>query len=342
MTESIGTQTVEFDHSGTENPTALKLREVGDIFKRCVRDHGISINPDENLCSTRIFCSSILPCERFDSYLDSPSFQKIEVINHLTNIILRQKPSGEIPASFQGNAPPSAKDELKEQKSISCDNELWFILAVNKIILFNPELGEKDLFLFSEAQALKYVESILNNGLIVGSDWRENKDLKDKTLLSNCCLLKEVYNVLGEKDKAANVLNKLNEFWNGTYFDDYSGNHSFDVLGNSLAITFGIATDVQTEMIFNHAMSLFTPYGIPSSPETISPFISSNMLFAMASRGGWKWVEFAHRQFSNWSKLDAFHEFYSTTTGKGTSTPYHIGSASAYVNLYNFFQLMSE
>lgn len=97
---------------------------------------------------------------------------------------------------------------------------------------------------------IKTIDVILDksgNNFMEGPDYRELH--KDKCLLTNACLLFHLYPL--EKYKR-----KLHQdYWNGSFFDDFPGAISFDVLGNALTILYEIASKTQMESIIKFFMN---------------------------------------------------------------------------------------
>jgi len=201
--------------------------------------------------------------------------------------------------------------------------------------------------------ALGYIEKILVNDLILGADWRDvREDLNDKAILTNACLLYEMYRVLGMQTNADKIKEILQtKFWNGEFFNDFDGNSSFDILGNALAIQFEITSYEQRESILKCAMNLSNDYGIrmtevflpPLNQEekdcmaqdqaVIWPFTNGFMLNAMITRGGYKWYYTAKKEFDKWEKLKGFYEWYSISNGKGYGSENQVWSASLYLRV---------
>jgi hypothetical protein len=239
--------------------------------------------------------------------------------------------------------------------------------------------------LLAACSALKYIENnILTDGLIHGADWRDVRiDLDDKTVLTNACLLYRAYDLLSEvcahdkikqiyvdtgyhrifnnefienallHKKSAEKIKQIiqNDFWNEEYFNDYPSANKFDLLGNSLTIIYGIASKEQSELIFNQALLLSTPFGIKTTETflpplnekektvmdrdnaVIWPFTNGFILNAMIMTGG-RWIDVAKKEFSKWCNLDGFYEWYDIVDGQGYGSVDQVWSAALFLRVH--------
>ncbi|XWV25762.1 glycogen debranching enzyme alpha-1,6-glucosidase [Tupanvirus soda lake] len=278
------------------------------------------------------------------------------------------------------------KGELKDLTPHTRDSEILFISTVCDYLLCYLQYylyDPLDTHLVKGANiSLNYVEKcITTNGLIHGADWRDVRlDLDDKTVLTNACLLYQAYTKLtkvyeaimtrvhnyevyfpekcldcyDKKQKAEHVKDQIQKhFWNGTYFVDYPETDKFDLLGNSLAISCGIASDDQRESIFNYVTTLTGPHGIKTTETflpplndkekevmdrdgaVIWPFTNGFMLEAMLNSGSDKWINYAVNEFKKWEKLDGFYEWYDIVDGNGYGSVNQVWSAALYLRVKN-------
>ncbi|AYV82486.1 MAG: glycogen debranching enzyme alpha-1,6-glucosidase [Hyperionvirus sp.] len=358
-----------------------------DIIKRCIGEKGIWASTDryEDTCWTRDACLTVIPW-LLENASDKKDSDIRIVVTHLVNIQQRQLPNGKVPILFLDNAErfvkkkrdkfaltgkPSFMLKRYEEKSLedltphTRDSELLYIIAVSSVLKAVPKLECGEILKKSAERALEYVEKFIlgENGLVMGADWRDTReDLNDKCVLTNGCLLKEVYRVMGREEKEGKTVENLRKFWNGAYFDDYVGNSCFDVLGNALAILYDVASPGQMESIFTHACGLVTPFGIkmtevflPALSEkeqlimekdraVVWPFVSGFMLFAMVQKGGrsTKWFEVAGKEFAKWCLLDGFYEWYSVSGGEGFGSLNQVWSAAMFLRLSRVLHLGEE
>ena len=247
-----------------------------------------------------------------------------------------------------------SKDGIGQLSPWTKDSEILFVLGIMKYVI-----KTNDQKLLSEnkeriSNALAYVEkNLMKDGLVFGGDWRDTRpDLDDKFLLTNNCFLFQGYKLLGEASKAEKLKRTINEkLWTGKYYRDYVGVDDFDTLGNALAILFEIAPTEYLPLILQSAEVLDTSYGYklngvtlpPKSKEeteimlktnqfgVIWPFIHGFMILAALKSGA---TEIALRQFSKWSNLDGFFEFYDPLTGKGYGSAEQIWSAALYIRVH--------
>jgi hypothetical protein len=363
-----------------------KIKQAEEILIKCIKTNGICASTVryDNQCWTRDLCIAIIP---YVVQTTNPVIPLSNVLVHIENIQKRQKANGQVPIVFLNDVDMFVKEKTEKelrtgQKSFMLkrhklgelenltphtrDGELLYILAVHSLCQRFPDEIESSTvtrLLKSARLALEYVENnILNSdtGLIMGADWRDTReDLDQSCVLTNACLLKQVYAVTEQRDKEVKVMSEINKLWNGKYFDDYKGCSNFDVFGNSLAVLYGISNQGQTESIFQFASTLTTPYGIKMTEvflpalsdkeqkmmekdkAVVWPFVSGYMLYAMACLGGSKWVDFAQQEFLKWASLHGFYEWYSISNGEGFGSEGQAWSAAQFLRLHHLFETMS-
>lgn len=347
-----------------------KLTEAEAIIRKCIGTKGVwaSSSRYKYQCWTRDF---VIATE--DIILD---WGKNDIAkNHLSELAKRQYPDGRLPIMFLDhtlrwlaiktwnsirNRRMSfllkgyfSKDGIGQLSPWTRDSEILFSLGIAKYTLATNDRVFLDNQKDKIEKAFKYVENtLMKDGLTAGGDWRDTRpDLDDKFLLTNNCFLFQAYSLLGKKDKAEALKNKINkDFWNGSYYKDYLGVNNFDTLGNALAILFDIAPSNYFDSIFNSAESLDTQYGYklndvtlpPKSKEeteimlktnqfgVIWPFIHGFMILAAIKAGKF---DLAKRQFEKWNKLDGFFEFYNPLTGRGHGSNEQVWSAALYTRV---------
>ncbi|AYV85771.1 MAG: glycogen debranching enzyme alpha-1,6-glucosidase [Satyrvirus sp.] len=364
-----------------------KNQEARNIITNCIGKNGIWASDDryKYQCWTRDFCLAIFPVLMYDPNLQSHNL----IMEHLRKIVDRQNSNGKIPILFLDNEKKFLEEkilrsietgkisfmlkrfldnEIEDLTPHTRDSELLFIVATCEFLNYiykNEDYMRKHFQVVCDMQsavrrALSYVENyLLKDGLVAGADWRDVRtDLDNKNVLTNACLLYKAYKMMNEHKKAANVQKHIQDkYWNGTYFVDYPGNKSFDLLGNSLAIMYDIANEDQAENIFNFVLTITSEYGIktcetflPPLDQTekiimerdnavIWPFTNGFMLEAMIYKGG-KWLNVAKNEFDKWSqKLAGFYEWYDIKDGNGYGSKNQVWSAALYLRVYNKLKL---
>ncbi|AYV78861.1 MAG: glycogen debranching enzyme alpha-1,6-glucosidase [Edafosvirus sp.] len=365
-----------------------KIEYANQIIKNCIGKNGVyaSTNRYKNQCWTRDFCLTVCPLLLAETPLKNVAIVK----THLLEIAKRQLPNGKVPILFLDDEIEFLREKVtksiktgemsfmlkryldKDLENLTPhtrDGELLFILAVAQYfkktsaeIMSSGDAKDNHTLFMASCKALKYIESILVNDLIPGADWRDTReDLNDKHVLTNACLLYKVYNEFEEKEKAERVKNiLLTKYWNGTYFIDYPGAPTFDILGNSLAVLFDVADEKQRESIFTYTMELSTISGfkmcetfLPAlsgeekevmdrDKAVVWPFINGFILRAMIERGDKKWQNVAVKEFAKWSKLDGFYEWYDIKNGNGFGSKEQIWSSAVYLTMYNNINKLNE
>lgn len=190
-----------------------------------------------------------------------------------------------------------------------------------------------------------------SGGFITGADWRDVRDdLDTKCVLTNACLLHRALENINDCNFNVDVHEqKISKaFWREDlgFFDDYRGANSFDILGNALAILYGIATEAQAMRIIAHVLTLEAACGFkladtflpPRSEEerlamawdkaVVWPWISSYMLLAINKYDN----ALARELLAKWDKKsEGFYEWYSIREGKGYGSTNQLWSAALYM-----------
>lgn len=366
---------------------ANKIRDAQDIITRCIGIKGVwaSTSRYAQQCWTRDFCLAT-------SYLlmHNPHLQSWDVVSrHLYNLAMRQNSNGKIPILYldddiaflrskihqsiaTGKIPFMLSRyldrEIENLTPHTRDSELFYIITATEFLQLatrkNYYMDELTKNTISSARflAMDYIEkNLLVDNLVPGADWRDTRDDLDKQcVLTNACLLYKAYTCLSMHKHATIVKNIIQEkYWTGQYFRDYMGTENFDILGNSLAVLYGLATAQQCDTIFQYTCdNLLTPYGfkmtdtfLPALNEhekqimkrdaaVIWPFINGFMLDAMLQHGTSKWQSFAKTQFSVWTKLPGFYEWYDICDGIGYGSENQTWSAALYLRVASRIQEM--
>jgi hypothetical protein len=357
-----------------------KIDDAEKLIRACRGSKGMwaSTGRYRHQCWTRDFCIAT-------SYLlmHYPALQSLEtVFHHLYNTATRQKFDGKIPILYLDDEMEFLRDKIEKSlaaRKISFmlkryldrdienltphtrDSELLYIITASEFLdaakRQNYQINEVAKNMISSARilAMDYIEkNLLVDGLVPGADWRDTReDLNDKCVLTNACLLYKAYTALSMRDKATQIKNILQEkFWNGEYFIDYVGCDNFDILGNSLAIIYGIVDNSQTNSIFEYAVAnIQTEFGfkmsdtfLPALDEkertimerdkaVIWPFTNGFLLDAMLTHGGTKWHGFVESQFAIWSERKGFYEWYDIVEGNGYGSVNQTWSAALYLRI---------
>ncbi|ARF12521.1 glycogen debranching enzyme alpha-1,6-glucosidase [Klosneuvirus KNV1] len=365
-----------------------KKEEALQVIRTCIGQKGIWASSERyrDQCWTRDFCMATSWL-----FMHHKDLVDLELVyNHLNNLASRQKSNGKLPILFlddenafvkkreerekkEGKTPFMLKryreGELENLTPNTRDSEVLFVITACEFLLnFNGFEYNQRYFLIYQAihRTMKYIEdNILDNGLIHGADWRDvREDLDDKTVLTNACFLYRAYELMIKIAKQCNsdyspyenniqfVKNRIQkDFWNGIYFNDYPGCIKFDIFGNALVVLYGIATEDQSERIFNHVKTISGPHGIPTfetflPPQTekekqvmirdnavIWPFTNGFMLNSMLMSGDEKWISYATEEFKKWEKLTGFYEWYDIVDGEGFGSPNQVWSAALYLRV---------
>jgi hypothetical protein len=360
-----------------------KTDEAYSIIKKCVGKKGVWASSDRysNQCWTRDFCLATYPLFLQDDELKDHDLVK----THLLEIVKKQSVTGKIPILYLDDEKQFLDDKIKKSiknRSISFmlqryldneienltphtrDSEVLFIIAVSEFLKkCTVDTTETiEILLDASAMALKYVETILVDGLIPGADWRDTRiDLNDKNVLTNACLLYQAYKVLNENEKADRIKDIIQEkYWNGKHFVDYPGSDKFDILGNALAVIYDISDFLQRELIFAYTMTLSTPYGfkmeetfLPSLTEkeqnimsedkaVIWPFTNGFILNAMLLKGDEKWKNIAANEFKKMITQKGFYEWYDIRKGSGYGSENQVWSAALFLRTKSIITFSKE
>lgn len=328
---------------------------AADILRECVGQAGVWASPTRyrNQCWTRdlgIVLAPVMVSLGYGSTVDK----------HLNRLTVLQRPDGKIPILFLDNeqewlADKRAKEALQGRKSFmltryeegelgnltpgTTDSELAFILAVQ-------HAGHPERYAQAVEKALAFVEinRLDTDGMFIGCDWRDtlHKELADKTLLTNNCLLYRVYQVTGQTHKAEalrqNIISK--HFKQGACLD-YPGGE-FDPLGASFAVLYGVAHPEQYGAITRGFQAVDTPVGVsihckhnPQTPQeaaviertdgkVVWPFVVGFTTLAMRAAG----LPEAAQQYAKLTALDGHYEWYDPLDGTGYGAPRQAWSAA--------------
>ena len=310
---------------------------------------------------------------------------------HLFAIAARQKRSGSIPARFTKNRIRFAQKLFKEEiarewgflirKSLLsqiyiikrnpfnfrrwiiwyADIEILFIIAAKEYIISTNDF-EIERFLTSNIdKAFNYVEThLMQNGLVVGSDWRDVVyALSDKYVFSVNILLWKAYILNGKSSKAAILqANIERNFWNGYYYNDTSTDSNFDTLGHALAILWDFIPVDRYEKIVKKLEEMRTPYGFKANDMTLPkelsdyqehertnqfsvvwPFIHGYAILALIYM---KQFDMAEEQMALWDQLDNFYEWYNPIDGSGHGEKNQMWSAALYLRAANKLEKLQE
>ncbi len=351
-----------------------KVEHAHRIIQRVVTSRGVCASTDryKNQCWTRDFCLAIYPIIKNYKYMFSP-VSPVEA--HFVKLCELQDVTGKIPILYLGDEKIFLRerinksirqgkisfmlerylaDELENLTPHTRDAEVLFVIAAGHFLKTCENPNTQDLLRATIHSALNYTEHRLQQGLIVGADWRDTRvDLDQKAVLTNACLLYQAYVTMGMAEKACVVKDIIqSRFWNGTYFNDYEGCSHFDILGNALAVLYDIAHESQRDTIFESALKTSTPYGmammetfLPALNEketllmttdkaVIWPWVSGFMLQAFIEKGGPRWTLAARVEFQKWCKLEGHFEWYSISTGEGCGSAEQTWSATMFVTIY--------
>ena len=187
----------------------------------------------------------------------------------------------------------------------------------------------------------------------IGCDWRLSKDLSDKQLLTNACQLYEALKLSGQ-DHASYKLRLNDAFWSESlgYFTNYPDSDVFDLVGNSLAIITGIATEEQAGRIVAYTLvNLKTPHGLKmkthitpttdtersllvrDNHEAVIPWCTMFMLLAISKYDR----HYVKECLDEWSHLTEFAEWYALN-GEPCGALNHSSYAASYIRVLNALQ----
>lgn len=345
-----------------------KLDAALEVVQNALAPLGVCASLDryQHQCWTRDFCLAIYPL------LKGSHRAQVNVSEHFNQLCERQEASGKVPILYLSderrflraridksirNGKMSfmleryLENEIHNLTPHTRDAEALFVIAAGDYLQTRrPSTELREKLTHAITLALGYIERELKGGLIVGADWRDTRvDLDDKAVLTNACLLYQAFVTMNRTEQARTVKDLIqSRFWNGTFFDDYEGCHSFDILGNALAVLYGIANETQRETIFETVLATSTPYGFPMQETflpalndeeeqilkqdraVIWPWINGFMLQAFAEYGGPKWQAVAKQEFHKWRRLEGHCEWYAISTGQGYGSKDQTWSASMF------------
>lgn len=202
--------------------------------------------------------------------------------------------------------------------------------------------------------------------LHVGGDWRDTmeKELADKSLLSNNAILYAVYKRLGWDARAKAVQDKIRARRDPDgLLLDYEGAEWFDPLGGALAVIYDLATPEDYPGILRGFHQVDTPRGVTirckhnaygetpkqvatermeidrTGGEVIWPFVGWFTVLAAAKiarlsedpRVKFAAAGFRDAQQAKLLKLPGFYEWYSPDTGAGWGAPRQLWSAAMFL-----------
>jgi hypothetical protein len=346
--------------------TSEKIAVAMEIIRKCIGRKGVWADPSRYRwqCWTRDLALAIMP-----ALVEIGEAGAVR--RHLENLTLQQRHNGQIPILFLDSSLPFLYEKIK--KSV-CDRRLSFMLKrYLKNELWNLTPGTKDSEILYAIGMLEYANrtgdqsllrryglnvefavgyierELMRDGLVLGCDWRDTmeRELGDKPLLTNNCLLFHAYDLMGKKVEAAVLRSKINDhFWDGESYLDYQGRSWFDPLGGSLAVLYGVAQKGRHESLRLGFDSVDTPHGVaimcrhnPTSNEermviertggvVVWPFVVGFSVIALAMMGE---RDMAEDQFRKLSALEGFREWYDPATGKGYGAQEQLWSAALYL-----------
>lgn len=343
-----------------------KSQEALRILRSCLSDgNGVFASPDryKYQCWTRDLSLAVAP-------LLLAMGDSVIVRTHLKNLSDRQLPNGQIPILFLSDDVEWRKKKVAErgEKSFMVGRydkgELWNltpgtkdseILYVIAMCEYAESTGDQSLlheYGGAISGAMAYVEShnLNDAGLAVGADWRDTmeKFLSDRALLSNNVLLTHAYNLIGEKEKAEALRNRvIKHFWkDGALVDYLPDGDRPDPLGIALAVLHGVVPREQYQRVRELLQSVDTVHGVtiqcihnPYVDEerevfertggvVVWPFVVGFSVMALHKMG---YEDDARMLFKKMENLEGFCEWYEPTTGKGWGAKEQLWSATLYL-----------
>lgn len=344
-----------------------KLEQATGILRDCIGNNGVWADPTRyrNQCWTRDFVIAIMPV-----LLDLGETKIVKT--HLHNLSRRQRSNGQIPILFLDRTLPFLKDKVRRSFADGrlsfmlnrwLRGELWNltpgtrdseILYIIGMCEYARQTGDQSLmseYDLNVNMALRYIERNLMNldGLVMGCDWRDTmeRELGDKTLLTNNSLLYHAYKLLGRRPETVALSRAIQTRLcpDGTYLD-YPGNDRFDPLGGALAVLYDVATPEQYPNLVASFRSVDTPLGVsikcrhnPISAEekaviertdgvVVWPFVVGFSILALVKMQA---LTLAQEQFEKITALEGFREWYDPTTGKGYGAMQQLWSATLFL-----------
>lgn len=349
-----------------KNPQNEKTRTATAILQRCIGMKGVWADPTRYRfqCWTRDFVAAIMPV-----LLDSSDTRIVKT--HLENLSVRQRFNGQIPILFLDRVLPfllnKAKRSWRDRKLSfmlqrflagqlwnltpgTRDSEILYIIGMHE---YANHTGDHTLLTKYAPQiqnALGYIErNLMNDGLIFGCDWRDTmeRELGDKSLLTNNSLMYHAYQLMGEIEKADQLRKQINErLWTGSSYVDYPDNTRFDPLGGAFAVLYDVAPRERYASLVASFRSVDTSCGVtikcrhnPISQEegeviertdgiVVWPFVVGFSILALIKIGE---RVMAEDQFKKLLGLNGFREWYDPATGKGYGALEQLWSATLFL-----------
>jgi len=252
-----------------------KLITATEILGRCIGTNGVWADPSRYRyqCWTRDLVLAVLPL-----LIDMGETDIVRT--HLENISKRQRTDGKVPILFLDKTVPFLHDKISaswRNKKLSFmlgrylhgelenltpgtkDSEILYVIGMCEYAKNTGNYAFLGRHSDNIRNALAYIEkNLMEDGLALGCDWRDTmeRELGDKPLLTNNCLLYRAYCLAGETIKAEKLRDRINDvFWTGDSYLDYLGNDRFDPLGGAFAILYDI---VPKNRYFDMAQSFRT------------------------------------------------------------------------------------
>ena len=348
------------------SPLGDKISGANAILRRCIGTKGVWADPTRYRfqCWTRDFVIAIMPV-----LLDSGETLVIKA--HLENLSRRQRPNGQIPILFLDRVLPFLSDKAKRSwrdgklsfmlrrflvgqlwnlTPGTRDSEILYIIGMHE---YANRTGDRNLVTRYSSQirnALGYIEgNLMSDGLVLGCDWRDTmeRELSDKSLLTNNSLLYHAYRLMGETEKAEQLRKRINErLWTGSSYLDYAGNARFDPLGGAFAVLYDVVPRERYASLAKSFRSVDTPRGVtiscrhnPISREeqeviertdgvVVWPFVVGFSILALIKMGE---RAMADDQFEKLFRLEGFREWYDPVTGKGYGALEQLWSATLFL-----------
>jgi hypothetical protein len=296
---------------------------------------------------------------------------------HVMELVGRQHVNGAIPILFADDEDAFLARKLRQWRAKGADTPPPFMLrrwldSPNQVGLYTLTPSTRDSEVLFVAAAARYAEicppvaraveramecvsQLLVDGLIPGADWRDTRDdLDDKCVLTNACHLHRAYALSGLGVEAEGVASAIAARWNGSFFEDYPGCTTFDLLGNALTLLLhpNVATPAQAEATIAFALdklrckggfALQDTFLPPRNDEEAAvmardkavnwPWVSAYFLLAMLEAGTAAQKATAREIFDEWSGLEGFAEFYSVGEGKPYGSADQAWSAALYLKV---------
>lgn len=353
---------------------AEKLRSAHEMVQRCIGKKGVWAAPIRypDQCWTRDLGIAIAPLLLRRGQADI-------VRLHLENLSAQQRPNGQIPILFLDDearfvAEKEAKSLAQGRPSFMLERyragELWnltpgtrdseivYLLAMHEYAEVTRDAAFLERHRAHIDAALAYVEgSLMQDGLVVGCDWRDtmHEELGDKTLLTNNCLLHQVYTLMDKYAEASALKHRIREvLCIDGMFIDHADTDRFDPLGGALAVLYGVADVSHYDELVRSFRSVDSPCGVmikcrhnpisAAEEEVIErtdgvvtwPFIVGFTVLALCKM---RERNLAEEQFNKLTALEGFHEWYDPATGTGYGASEQLWSATLYARAHSDFSM---